>query len=52
MEEDAPYWKRAYGIGQPWRSSPRIRRGCVAGLAAAIVIIALILLVALITTVA
>ncbi|HEY1278819.1 MAG TPA: hypothetical protein VGF22_04045 [Acidimicrobiales bacterium] len=51
MEDDAPYWKRAYGIGQPWRSSPRIRRGCIVGLGAAIVVIAVILLVALIVTV-
>jgi hypothetical protein len=51
VEDDAPYWKRAYGIGQPWRSSPRIRRGCIVGLGAAIVVIAVILLVALIVTV-
>jgi hypothetical protein len=52
VDEDAPYWKRAYGIGQPWRTSPRVRRGCIVGLGAAIVVIALILLVALVAAVA
>jgi hypothetical protein len=52
VDEEVPYWKRAYGIGQPWRTSPRIRRGCIVGLGAGIVVIALILLVALVATVA
>ena len=52
MDDDAPYWKRAYGIGQPWRSSPRIRKGCIVGLGGAIVVIAVILLVALVVAVA
>jgi len=52
VDDDAPYWKRAYGIGQPWRTSPRIRRGCIVGLGAAIVVIAVILLVALVVAVA
>jgi hypothetical protein len=47
MDEEAPYWKQAYGIAQPWRQSPGMRRGCLASLVGAIVLIALIFLVAL-----
>lgn len=27
--ESAPYWRRHYGIGQPWRATDRGRRGCI-----------------------
>jgi hypothetical protein len=25
---EAPYWQRHYGIGQPWGATERGRRGC------------------------
>jgi hypothetical protein len=48
MDEEAPYWKQVYGIARPWRQSPGVRRGCLASLVGAIVLIALIFVVALV----
>ena len=47
-EGEAPYWREAYGIARPWRSSPRRQRGCTVALGAAIILIVVILVLALV----
>jgi len=45
---DAPYWRRHYGIAQRWTPTAAGRRGCLVLLFGAMAFIAIVLLVALI----
>jgi hypothetical protein len=44
--EDAPYWRRHYGIGRAWQPRAGARRGCVIALLGVLLLIVLVLVVA------
>jgi hypothetical protein len=44
--ENAPYWRRHYGIGQPWRATDKGRQGCLWMLILTMAVIVLVGIVA------
>jgi hypothetical protein len=45
--EDAPYWRRHYGIGRQWQPRPGARRGCRFAIVGVFALLVVVLLVAL-----
>jgi hypothetical protein len=42
--EDHAYWRQYYGIDRQWTPRPGVRRGCLLGLVAALLIVVAVLI--------